>query len=65
MYDNGSHCGKRVRIWREGSGKVVEARVADSCPSCITSTSLDLSRGAFKAIATEAEGMVNIKWCFI
>merc|ERR1712093_762127 len=41
MYSNGDHCGKTV------NGKSVVATVADMCPSCASSGSLDLSTGAF------------------
>ncbi len=36
--------------------------VADECPSCENANSIDLSVGAFTAIATEAEGMIPITW---
>jgi len=59
-YDNGAHCGKQVEIWRtDDSSKKVKATVQDSCPTCVTTNSIDLSKAAFLAIATEAEGMVS------
>lgn len=62
MYANGAHCGKAVIITRVSDGRKVRAIVQDSCPTCVTGTSLDLSVAAFKAIATESEGMVDITW---
>lgn len=59
MYGNGSLCGKTVTITRVSNGAQIVASVADSCPSCPTSTSLDLSVGAFNMIATPEEGMVR------
>merc|ERR1711939_509477 len=64
MYGDGSHCGDKVCITRTSDGKTVEAIVQDSCPSCVSTESLDLSWGAFSQIATEAEGMVDITWSF-
>lgn len=51
-----------IKITRVDNGATVVARVADSCPTCVNSVSLDLSVGAFTAIATESEGMVPITW---
>merc|ERR1712230_349380 len=64
MYGDGSHCGDKVCITRTSDDKTVEAIVQDSCPSCVSTESLDLSWGAFSQIATEAEGMVDITWSF-
>lgn len=61
-YAGGSHCGAMIKITRVDNGATVVARVADSCPTCVNSVSLDLSVGAFTAIATESEGMVPITW---
>lgn len=62
-YANGAHCGKQIKIFRaDNPSKSVLVTVADECPSCVNSESIDLSVGAFTAIATEAEGMVAIKW---
>ncbi|PWN98286.1 hypothetical protein FA09DRAFT_297103, partial [Tilletiopsis washingtonensis] len=60
IYANGAHCGKKVIIHR--GSKSVEAVVADSCPTCVSSHSLDLSVAAFKALGTEQEGMFDITW---
>lgn len=62
MYAGGSHCGQHVCIKRTDTGASVRALVQDSCPTCVSSTSLDLSWGAFSQIATASEGMVPISW---
>lgn len=63
MYANGAHCGKQIKIYRaDNPAKSVLVTVADECPSCENQQSIDLSVGAFTQIASEAEGMVSIKW---
>lgn len=59
IYDNGSHCGKTVRITRVDTGKTVDAIVADSCPTCPNSNGdLDLSVGAFNSLGSPGEGVL-------
>ncbi|GAA5828138.1 hypothetical protein JCM11251_002609 [Rhodosporidiobolus azoricus] len=60
MYAGGSHCGKMITINR--GGKSIQAKVQDECPSCTSTQSIDLSVGAFTAIASESEGQVDITW---
>ncbi|KAI0035912.1 RlpA-like double-psi beta-barrel-protein domain-containing protein-containing protein [Vararia minispora EC-137] len=61
-----SLCGKKVLIINTDNNKQVEATVADTCPTCQgNKNSLDLSHGAFDAIADEALGVVPIKWMFL
>jgi len=60
-----SLCGKRVQITNPKNNKSVTVTVADACPTCANSNSIDLSVGAFTKIATEAEGMVAIQWKFV
>lgn len=62
--DNSPYCGKSVTITNTNNGKTTTATVADVCPTCDGSYSIDLSVGAFTAIATEEEGMVPITWSF-
>ncbi|PWN42242.1 barwin-like endoglucanase, partial [Ceraceosorus guamensis] len=62
MYGGGNHCGKNVKITNKKNGKTVTAKVADSCPTCQTTQSLDLSVGAFQAIASLNDGQVEISW---
>ncbi|KAK4047322.1 hypothetical protein OIV83_005500 [Microbotryomycetes sp. JL201] len=61
-YANGKHCGRQIRLTRTDNGRSVVATVRDSCPTCHNDQSLDLSVGAFNAIASESEGMVPIEW---
>lgn len=62
-YANGAHCGKQIKIYNANNpSKSVLVTVADECPTCENAESIDMSVGAFTAIATEAEGMVPIKW---
>ncbi|ORY86660.1 RlpA-like double-psi beta-barrel-protein domain-containing protein-containing protein [Leucosporidium creatinivorum] len=60
-----THCGQQILITRTDTGAQVTATVRDSCPTCVNNESLDLSQGAFTAIATESEGMVPIEWYFL
>lgn len=57
-------CGKWINIKNTNNGKTVTAMVADVCPTCNNANSLDLSVGAFTAIASESDGMVPISWSF-
>lgn len=61
-YDNGSLCGKSVTITNTDNGKSVTVTVADECPTCDNSNSIDLSTGAFDQIADESSGIVPISW---
>ncbi|GAA5910975.1 hypothetical protein JCM5296_005679 [Sporobolomyces johnsonii] len=64
-YAGGSHCGQTVTITRVSDGKTINAKVADSCPTCDNNSCLDLSVGAFQALGgTVAEGMFPITWSF-
>ena len=61
MYNGGKNCGRSILITRTDTGKQVTAVVADMCPTCDNDTSLDLSLGAFNAIASESEGLVRFR----
>jgi len=63
IYDNGAHCGRTVQI-TTGSN-VIYATVADACPSCRTSHSIDLSVGAFKPFNDLSVGMFPVSWKFV
>lgn len=54
-----SLCGKPV--WISANGKTIEAKVADTCPSC-DSGDLDLSVAAFQALSDLDAGVVPITW---
>ncbi|KAH9951468.1 hypothetical protein B0H21DRAFT_719117 [Amylocystis lapponica] len=60
-----SLCGKKVNITNVSNGKSVTVAIADDCPTCENSNSIDLSVAAFKKLATLEEGEVNIKWSFV
>jgi hypothetical protein len=62
--DVSSLCGKQIEI-TASNGKTVTVTVADDCPTCINSNSIDLSVGAFKHLASEATGEVPITWKFV
>ncbi|GAA5954489.1 hypothetical protein JCM8115_004607 [Rhodotorula mucilaginosa] len=64
MYGSGQDCGRTVTITNTSNGKSVTATVADECPGCSSSASLDLSTGTFDAIASEDTGEVPITWSF-
>ncbi|PVG02766.1 barwin-like endoglucanase [Serendipita vermifera] len=57
-------CGRSVHIVNTNNGRSVDVIVADACPTCVNGNSIDLSEGAFKAIADLGEGMVPISWHF-
>ncbi|VDC05955.1 unnamed protein product [Peniophora sp. CBMAI 1063] len=61
-----SDCARQVRVTNNNNGKSVVAIVEDRCPGCQgNANSLDLSVGAFTAIADESEGIVPITWEYI
>ncbi|TNY23358.1 RlpA-like double-psi beta-barrel-protein domain-containing protein-containing protein, partial [Rhodotorula diobovata] len=64
MYGSGEYCGKTVVVTNTANGESVTATVADECPGCSSSTSLDLSTGAFDAIGDEDTGELSIEWYF-
>ncbi|OMJ10521.1 Papain inhibitor [Smittium culicis] len=63
--NNSPSCGKCavVRSKSEGSGEV-KVRITDMCPGC-KKWGLDLSPAAFKKIAREDKGRVEIEWEFV
>ncbi|GAA5974095.1 hypothetical protein JCM11641_003430 [Rhodosporidiobolus odoratus] len=63
--NNAPDCGRQVEIKNDATGATTIAVVADACPGCANYNSLDLSQGAFDAIADEAQGVVPISWKFI
>ncbi|BGP12448.1 hypothetical protein JCM10213v2_000365 [Rhodosporidiobolus nylandii] len=62
MYSGGSNCGRTVSI--NGNGKTITAKVADECPTCVSSGSIDLSEAAFKSLAGLDAGVVSVTWDF-
>merc|ERR1711977_770315 len=63
MYSGGSHCGQQVRI--NSGGRSITATVADLCPSCASSGSLDLSVATFQALGSLGQGVLPISWSFV
>lgn len=63
MYDNGSNCGKTVKVTNKNTGTTHKATVVDECPTCESTGSLDMSEGFFKALGgTTDEGVFPITW---
>ncbi|KAI5480022.1 expansin family protein [Pseudohyphozyma bogoriensis] len=60
LYGSGGYCGKSLTIY--ANGKSVTATVADECPTCSSEYSLDLSVGAFTALASTDAGVAAITW---
>lgn len=51
------YCGQKIRVsWK---GKSVDVIVADACPTCDNSGSVDLSLAAFKALAPLDTGLLT------
>ncbi|KAG8686891.1 hypothetical protein FRC11_008179 [Ceratobasidium sp. 423] len=55
-------CGKKVLVTNTKNGKSVTCTVADACPTCDNSNSLDLSEGAFKALDDLSAGLIPITY---
>ncbi|GAA5857329.1 hypothetical protein JCM8547_002222 [Rhodosporidiobolus lusitaniae] len=64
MYADGDNCGKTVTITNAANSKSVTATVADECPSCESSTSIDLSESVFEAIGDLDTGVLTVEWSF-
>ncbi|KAJ7172421.1 RlpA-like double-psi beta-barrel-protein domain-containing protein-containing protein [Mycena filopes] len=64
-YDKGVNCGRRIQIIDASNGKSVEGVVADECPTCTNSQSVDMSLGMFKELAALSVGEFSIKWKFL
>ncbi|KAN0077080.1 RlpA-like double-psi beta-barrel-containing domain containing protein, partial [Tylopilus felleus] len=62
-----SLCGQQVQITNTVSGQSITVTVADECPTCDNSNSIDLSVGAFSALSGNdlSEGVVDIVWSFL
>jgi len=65
QYDNGKHCGKFIQVFNKNTKVTKKVLVADECPTCDNSNSVDFSKGAFKALGgTAEEGVFDILWGF-
>jgi hypothetical protein len=59
MYANGAHCGKTVILKNTETGHTERATVADSCPTCVSPQSVDMSSGLFNQFAAFSQGTFN------
>ncbi|KIM80328.1 hypothetical protein PILCRDRAFT_530144 [Piloderma croceum F 1598] len=60
-----SLCGQLVRITNTQNQKNVTVAIADECSTCQNAESIDLSLGAFEAIADLEQGTVPIMWTLL
>ncbi|KAJ7199359.1 RlpA-like double-psi beta-barrel-protein domain-containing protein-containing protein [Mycena pura] len=60
-YAGGAHCGQDVTV--QFNGKSIVVRVADLCPGC-ASNGIDLTEGAFAALADVNLGVIEVNWNF-
>ncbi|KAJ7812172.1 hypothetical protein B0H14DRAFT_2605969 [Mycena olivaceomarginata] len=58
IYDNGAHCGRFVTV--AANGNVHTALVADECPTCANTNSVDMSEEMFQQSADLSVGVLNI-----
>jgi expansin (peptidoglycan-binding protein) len=63
VYANGAHCGSQISA--TANGKTITLTVADECPTCVSSGSIDLSEGAFLALSSLDAGVAEVSWSFI
>jgi expansin (peptidoglycan-binding protein) len=57
-------CGQKVHIKNTNNGNTVEVTICDACPTCTNGNSIDLSVGAFQALASLNDGLIPIEWSF-
>ncbi|KAF7341367.1 Barwin-like endoglucanase [Mycena venus] len=60
-YAGGAHCGQTLTVQFQGRSIVVT--VADLCPGC-AANGIDLTEGAFAALADPAVGVIQVTWAF-
>ncbi|KAJ7176073.1 riboflavin-aldehyde forming enzyme [Mycena crocata] len=60
-YAGGAHCGQNINV--QFNGKSINVRVLDRCPGCPPG-GLDLTRGAFSALANTDVGVIQTNWNF-
>ncbi|KAF8585028.1 hypothetical protein K439DRAFT_1616246 [Ramaria rubella] len=56
-YDNGAHCGATITITDTNTGVTATGVVADKCPTCDGTGSIDLSQGLFEVFAPDSAGV--------
>lgn len=59
-----SLCGKSVSVKNTSTGKTITVQVADSCPTC-GGSDVDLSKGAFSALASFDAGIAPVVWTIL
>lgn len=65
QYANGKHCGKYIQVVNKNTKITKKVLVADECPTCDSSNSVDFSKGAFKALGgTTEEGVFDSKYIY-
>ncbi|KAG2158189.1 plant expansin [Suillus bovinus] len=58
-------CGQQVQITNQINGNTVVVTIADDCPTCANSNSIDLSVAAFQALDSLSVGDLPIVWKFL
>ncbi|KAJ7774898.1 plant expansin [Mycena metata] len=64
-YANGANCGRKIEVINASNGKSVQGVVADECPTCTNSESVDMSLAMFEKLAALSVGEFGIKWQFL
>ncbi|KAJ7142617.1 RlpA-like double-psi beta-barrel-protein domain-containing protein-containing protein, partial [Mycena epipterygia] len=60
-YAGGAHCGQDVTV--QFNGRSIVVVVADLCPGC-AADGIDLTEGAFEALADTSVGVIQVNWAF-
>jgi len=58
-------CGKQVSITNTDNQQTVVVTIADACPTCDNSNSIDLSVAAFQQLGPLSQGVLPIIWSFV
>ncbi|KAJ7046840.1 RlpA-like double-psi beta-barrel-protein domain-containing protein-containing protein [Mycena alexandri] len=64
-YAKGANCGRKIQVIDASNGKSVQGVVADECPTCTNSESVDMSLAMFEKLAALSVGEFSIKWQFL
>ncbi|KIJ46623.1 hypothetical protein M422DRAFT_249778 [Sphaerobolus stellatus SS14] len=64
QYANGVQCGRTITITDNTTGKTATGIVADLCPGCNGSGSIDLSESLFEVFAPTSQGVFPVSWNF-
>lgn len=65
MYSGGSHCGQYIQVKNTNTGATTKVKVADECPTCESSESIDLSTAAFEALGSKDQGVLPVTWSWV